>query len=224
MSRLADRLTGLDRAARAAPRVGGLPSLAPSEGREQRWNPVPLLVILLVIVMATVIGGAVLLRRTPGGPAEAPERLAQPHEAGLSAVPSGWVAPAGMATGESQAALIDRAMAQARTGALAEAAGDLRQALAREPLRADLWNNLGVVLVRAGDIGAGVAAFREALAIAPGDAETHRNLAVALDRRGHAVEAARHYRAFLDAASPDHPDRAEVDRRLAERGPRRGTP
>ena len=130
------------------------------------------------------------------------------------------MAPAGTASGDSQAALIDRGVAQARAGALAEAAGDFRQALAHEPRRADLWNNLGVVLVRAGNLGAGLSAFREALALAPRDAETHRNLAVVLDRQGLLVEAARHYRAFLDAAPPDHPDRAEVGRRLAARRPR----
>jgi Tetratricopeptide repeat len=226
VSRLADRLTGLDRAATAAPRVGGLPSLSTGVGRGHGWNLVLVLVILLVVVTGIFIGGAVLLRRTVGPPAEVPGGPGPPHAAGLPrpVFPSGFAALPGTLTGDPQAALIDRGIAEARAGALVEAAGDFRQALTHEPLRADLWNNLGVVLVRAGDLSAGLAAFREALALAPRDAETHRNLAVVLDRRGHTVEAERHYRAFLDAAPPDHPDRREIGRRLAERGPRRGKP
>jgi Tetratricopeptide repeat len=236
VSRLADRLTGLDRAARAGPRVGGLPSLVPGEGRGLWWNPLSLLVILLVIVTGIVIGGGLLLqgrrseiesgpgalRRTPGAAVEAPGRPGPPDVARLPgpALPPALVAATGTPGG--QTALVDRGVARARAGALAEAADDFRQALAHEPSRVDLWNNLGVVLVRAGDVGAGLAAFREALALVPRDAETHRNLAVVLDRQGLVVEAARHYRAFLEAAPPDHPDRAEVGRRLASRGPRRG--
>jgi Flp pilus assembly protein TadD len=168
------------------------------------------LVILLAIVMAMVFGGAFVLR----GPRPA-------IEPGQSVFRP---APPGSPSEELQAAVVDRGIARARAGALVEAEADFRRALAREPDRVDVWNNLGVVLVRAGDLEAGLAAFREALGLAPDDAETHRNLAVVLDRRGRPAEAARHYRAFLAVAPADHPDRAEVGRRLAARGPRRGKP
>jgi hypothetical protein len=240
VSRLADRLTGLDRTARATPGIGGLPSLGAGGGRGRRWNVVSVLVILLVIVVGMFITGGFWLAAprsasvsglsapwTPAGPAGAREPSALPQAAppGSLASPS-LPASRGAADGQSQTltTLRERGVALARAGALVEAAADFRHALAREPWRADLWNNLGVVLVRTGDLGAGVAAFRKAVALAPGDSETHRNLAVALDRRGQAAEAARHYRSFLDAAPSDHPERAAVDRRLAALKPRRDKP
>jgi hypothetical protein len=240
VSRLADRLTRLDRTARPTPRLGGLPSLGSGGGRGRWWNVVSLLVILLVIVVGmfitggfrpvaprwTSVSGWSAPQWTPAGPARGtgPSVLPQAAPPGSLASPSSSTTSRGAADGQSQTTLIERGVALARAGALAEAAAEFRQALAGEPWRADLWNNLGVVLVRTGDLGAGVAAFREAVALAPGDPETHRNLAVALDRRGQAAEAARHYRSFLDVAPSDHPERAAVDRRLAALKPRRGKP
>jgi tetratricopeptide (TPR) repeat protein len=184
--------------------------------------------------MGMLIGGGFwLVGQRPGSVAGWNARRAVPAEPaagpGVPALPEvarrpNVAAPSsgGSAGGQTLITLIDRGVALARAGALAEAAAAFRQALAHEPRRADLWNNLGVVLVRAGELGAGVDPPPEAVTPAPGDAEAHRNLAVALDRRGQSAEAARHYRSFLDAASSDHPERAQVERRLAALRPRWG--
>ena len=60
MSRLADQLTGMDRAGARRPEgVGGIPDLAAS-GEGRRWRPVLVLVIVVGIVMLS--GAAVALR------------------------------------------------------------------------------------------------------------------------------------------------------------------
>lgn len=229
MSRLADRLSGLDRSAPAAPRLGGLPSLDRGEGRGWRWHTTS----LFVIVIGMLAVGAALVVVTTGrtmtwrdgllaapAPSEAvPAGRPVERVASWSETPPPSLPGPIMGERADPGAARDRGMALARAGALDGAAAAFREAIAREPRRGDLWNNLGVVLVRGGDLRGGVAAFREALALGPADAGTHRNLAIALDRQGRRGEAARHYRAFIEAAPPDHPDRAEVARRLADPGP-----
>lgn len=226
MSRLADRLSGLDRSAPAALRLGGLPSLAPGEGRGWRWNTTGLLVIvggMLAVGAALVVvtTGRTMTGRDDSFAAPAPRAAVRPDPS-IDRTASGAdrPSPPGPIMGEpvDGGAAGARGMALARAGALGGAVAAFREAIAREPGRGDLWNNLGVVLVRGGDLRGGVAAFREALVLGPADAGAHRNLAIALDRQGLPGQAERHYRAFLDAAPPDHPDRAEVLRRLATAG------
>lgn len=216
MSRLADRLSGLDRTARSAERLGGLPGLG-TRARGGRWIGVLLFAIVLGMLIAG--GAAVLVTRESARFAGLGKRESAP----APAVPA---APAHAPRREDRAVTgqeppgtpESRGLALARGGALDDAAAAFRRALARDPRRPDVWNNLGVVLIRAGDKDGGLAAFREALALAPTDPEANRNLAVALDRRGELGEARRHYRAFLAAAPPDHPDREEVARRVAALG------
>jgi tetratricopeptide (TPR) repeat protein len=243
VSRLADRLSGLDRPARTRQSLGRLPFRG-GRRRVGRWNGFALLVILF----GMLIGSAAILWMSGRGkvvetrsPATVPSRAAAiagdepsaepaPERKELHrAVRETAAAPLrdralGTSAEEPVASIIERAVALARAGTLGGAATLFRQALALEPRRADLWNDLGVILVRSGDLPAGIAAFREALALRPADPEAHRNLAVALERRGQAGAAIRHYQAFLDSAGPEHPDRAEVGRRLAAIGPRRVRP
>jgi len=109
----------------------------------------------------------------------------------------------------------------AQRGELDQAAAAFRRAVEVDPMDAEAWDSLGVVLVRAGDEARGVEAFRRALRVMPGHPEAHRNLAVVLDRQGRGAEAARHYRAFLAKSPADSPDRATIMARLEEMSARR---
>jgi Flp pilus assembly protein TadD len=107
-----------------------------------------------------------------------------------------------------------RAREVASLGLLEEAERLLERAIAIAAHDALIWNDLGVIRVRRGEIRRGIEAFERGLALDAGSAEIHRNLGVALDRVGRPGKAATHYRAFLVLA-PEHPDRALVERRLA---------
>jgi Flp pilus assembly protein TadD len=85
-----------------------------------------------------------------------------------------------------------------------------------DPQRADGWSDLGVVLIRQGELAAGIEALTRAVGLRPESAEARRNLGVALDRQGKERQAARHYRAFVALTPEGRPERREVERRLAE--------
>ena len=78
-----------------------------------------------------------------------------------------------------------------------QASERFRQAVEIDPAFAAAWNNLGVVLAELGEHNDGVAALRKALDFDAGYADAHYNLADALEQLGRAVEAKRHWQAYL---------------------------
>ena len=203
MSRLADILSGMDRPGARRGAVGGIPGLSQPDPPRRRWRPI----VSLVMLAAMVALAAALLARSqssapPTKPSPAPVRA-------IDAAPRPPATP-------SATALVRRGLEAAQAGAAGDAARLFREALDLDPSDAETWNSLGVVLARQGETSAATEAFGRALAIAPSHAEAHRNLAVVLDRRGRLAEAATHYRAFLAHGGAGHPDRAGVERRLAE--------
>ena len=98
-------------------------------------------------------------------------------------------------------------------GSFARAEELLQRAVALDPADASAWSDLGVILVRRGQLPRGIEAIQRSLALDPQNAEAHRNLAVALEQDGQTLGAAAHYRAFL-ALAPGHPDRAQIEQRL----------
>ena len=206
MSRLADQLMGMDRAAtRRSEGVGGIPHLTASGEAERRWRPLLVLAIVVGIVMLS--GAAVALRprnTVMSPPAPAASGLRQPQ----SGPP--------ITTPERFEDLVRRGMQAAREGDRAAAIGFLQRALELRPADAETWNTLGVVMVREGDAVRGAGAFSKALRLRPNYAEAHRNLAVVLDRQGRTNEAAAHYRAFLSLSPENDTARDDVRRRLTE--------
>jgi tetratricopeptide (TPR) repeat protein len=199
MSRLYETLTAIER---SAPRVLARMDLP---GAGAPWHASRLRFVIVVcatVVVAGAVGLAVVARSPSTPPSRAPQAVA-------ASVPS-------EAPGASE--LRERARRAAAIGSLAEAQALFERALALDRDDAQNWNDLGVVLVRLGQRGRGIEAFEQGLAVDSKHAETHRNLAVALDQDGQARKAASHYRAFLDLA-PRHPERAEIERRLASLGP-----
>ena len=206
MSRLAERLMGVDQGTDRPEGLGGIPNLTPGTPRRLNWSPAVLLVILLVM---SLLVGALLLRPRNPAPPPAPPRIA----VAAAPAPSPPIAPA--TPGPAQA-LLDQGLVAAQQGALAEAATLFRRALEVDRGNAEAWNSLGVVLVLEGETGPGLEAFRKAVGAKPQHAEAHRNLAVGLDREGQSAEAVIHYRAFLRLAAAGHPAREDVRLRLAQ--------
>jgi Flp pilus assembly protein TadD len=203
MSRLADMLSRMDRAARPAG-PGEVPRLTDPEPSTAKWQRG----VMLVAVVALLTAGAAAMLR--------------PRSVAVTAV----VTPLPTQRAQSHAAaderfvtLLGEGLEAAKRGALGESAGLLRKALELNPADAGAWNSLGVVLVGQGETGRGVDAFSHALRLNPNHAEAHRNLAVALDREGRSGEAVAHYRDFLRLATADHPARDEVRRRVVEVSP-----
>lgn len=206
MSRLFDRLAGLDRGHARPAGMGGISIPAPSWGRRGPWRLVGYLVILLAMVAAL---GVVSVR---------PLKLAAVPVGSLPAAP---FPPMDEIPAEPRAAvpaLLAQGLEAAQRGELADAEGYFRRAVEQDAGDAEAWNSLGVVLVRQGEPARGVAALRKALRLQPSHIEAHRNLGVALDRQGRAGEAAQHYRTFLSLTSDAHPGRGDVRRRLLELG------
>ena len=181
---------------------------------------------LVILAAMGAIAMAAYMRPHPGTvPMEtAPTPLlAAPVASQQPVPPAGPVKPSGRREAEAGVrALLTQGAAAVERGALAEAAGLLRQATELAPSDPDAWNGLGVALVRFGDVTAGVEALRRAVRLRPTHAEAERNLGVVLDRQGKSGEAAAHYRAFLDLATDGHPARNEVRRRLGEIASRKG--
>jgi len=203
VSRLADILSGLDRPGARRGAVGGIPGLAQPDRRPRRWRPI---VSLVMLAAMAALAAALLV------PFQSSAPPAKPSPAPVRALdPAPRPAPAASAS-----ALVRRGLEAAQAGAAGEAARLFREALDLDPSDAETWNRLGVVFARQGETSSATEAFGRAIAITPSHAEAHRNLAVVLDRRGRAAEAATHYRAFLAHGGASHPDRAGVERRLAE--------
>jgi len=203
MSLLADKLMGMDRGGRRPEGVGGIPRLT-VPGR-RGWRPAMVLVIVGSIVIT--LGTAFTMFR-PRNVTSSISRVPAP----VVSVPA--VPP--VATNERFLATVRQGLEAAREGNLPQAAGLLRRALEQKPTDADVWNNLGVVLVRQGESSRGIDAFRQALRFKPNHAEAHRNLAVVLDRQGRTRDAVAHYRAFLGSSVDGETGREDVLRRLAE--------
>lgn len=214
MSRLADRLMGMDERRAPRPGLGGIPHLGESAEPRRQWLIVGTLVIL--VLMGILATGIVL----------------RPHPiSSRSAVaPVGTATAADIAVAETPRAssLADRVARLTREGTEAAQSGQMhaaaiafRKAVDLDPTDAEVWNRLGVVLIRAEDVGKGIECFRRALRAVPGHSEAHRNLAVALDRQGRVAEATRHYRAYLSQKGSDGSERAQVLARLGELGARR---
>ena len=209
MSRLFDRLAGLDRGRARPAGMGNLSILEPSRGRRGPWRLIGSLVILSGMVATLVVVSV---------------RSSKP-----AAVPVGFLAsPPSAAIAETESPveplratvspLLAQGLEAAQRGELADAEGYFRRAVAQDAGDAEAWNSLGVVLVRQGEQAQGVEALRKALRMQPSHIEAHRNLGVALDRQGRAGEAAEHYRFFLSLTTDAHPGRGEVRRRLLELG------
>ena len=207
MSRLFDRLAGLDRGRARPTGMGGISLPAASRGRRGPWRLLGSLVILLCMVAilaavsvrpqkpAAVLAGAF----NPAPPAFISETPAEPPRAAVSP-------------------LLAQGLEAAQRGELADAEGYFRRAVAQDAGDAEAWKSLGVVLVRQGEQAQGVEALRKALRLQPSHIEAHRNLGATLDRQGRAGEAAQHYRSFLSLTPDAHPGRGDVRRRLLELG------
>ena len=208
MSRLADRLSGMDRGVARPVGMGGIPGLAASRTGSRKWRKVPYLVMLAGMAAVAAVFSLRAQSSTPSSPP--PPAIAKPA---APVTPRPEPAPS--------VDLARRGVEAARSGAVGEAVDAFRKALAANDRDAGTWNNLGVVLVRQGSWAEAIEAFRRAVKLEPGHAEAQRNLAVALDRRGRPTEAAPHYRAFMASAPATHPDRDRARARLAEIEPRR---
>jgi tetratricopeptide (TPR) repeat protein len=82
-------------------------------------------------------------------------------------------------------------------GRIAEATGQLEQAIRLNAADAEAHNNLAQALQRMGKPDDAVAHYREAARLAPNNDQIHLNLASALQDRGDFDEAIRHYRAAV---------------------------
>jgi len=217
MSRLADRLAGLDRIAPRYLRASRVPDATGWAAPRRQWRLLGPLVILVGLMGAV---GVIMLVR-PAGTAPA-----SPAPAALLPAPAPFEpqAPPPAPAADRFQLLLREGTEAARGGRVTEAARLLLEALALDERHPGAWNNLGVALTRQGESAQGIEAFRRALRLDAAHAEARRNLAVVLDRRGQPAEAARHYRAYLSLGAGDDPGRAEVSRRLVELGPGRGAP
>ena len=208
MSRLADRLSRIDKAVVGPSGMGAIPRLASRRMSVRNWRRGLLFAIvggMLVAGMAVTMWPAKVAVTTPGASPPAP------------AISSSELPARPPSDGRFEA-LVHRAHDAARAGSLADAIASFREALRIRPDAADVWSDLGVVLVGRGDIDLGIEALRRALRADPNLAGAHRNLAVALDRRGQLGEALAHYQAFLALAPRGDRARDEVTRRVAEVG------
>jgi Flp pilus assembly protein TadD len=96
----------------------------------------------------------------------------------------------------------------------------LRQALRINPANVESLTNLGMIYLLAGRHDEAQEALQAAVRLAPTLAEAHYHLGLLWERRGHRDSAERHYRRFLEAASPQHGTlAAQVRERLDAAGP-----
>jgi cytochrome c-type biogenesis protein CcmH/NrfG len=206
VSRLADRLAGLDRdRPRPAVAVGEVPRFTAPPAARAFWRRPGLLVIVVCMAatpLAMVVGSSRSMQPTAGS-----------RKSLVSDVVSPAAGTAHLTRLEDDRRLGLRAAAD---GSLEEAARLLTRVVARDAADAQAWNALGVTLIRQGDLPAGARALTRAVSADPRLAEAHLNLAVALDRQGKRGEATQHYRSFLDRADSPHPRRDQARQRLAE--------
>ena len=219
MSRLADILMGMDERRASRPGLGGIAHLGESAEPRRQWRIVG---TFAIVVLMGILTAAVVLRPQPHASRPAQAALRAPVAATAPTTPAEPpAAPQAAPSSERFASLMSDGQESAQSGDFDKAALAFRRAAELKPGEALAWNNLGVVLTRAGEETRAFEAFQQALKAAPGDPEAHRNLAVALDRRGRAAEAVRHYRAFVSKSAGDTPERAQVLARLEELGARR---
>src|SRR5262249_4457558 len=113
----------------------------------------------------------------------------------------------------SQRGFVGSARTAAEHGASPEG-GLLDKPLQPEPTDAEIWNRLGMVLVRQGETARGVEAFRKALQLDPDHPEAHGQLAAVLSDHGRSADAAAHYERFLHLTDPSRngarPQAAEI--------------
>lgn len=112
-----------------------------------------------------------------------------------------------------------------RDGAAALAAGDLATAEARiavaleyNPRFVEAWVNLGLVELRRGNFAVARKHLLHARDLNPDLPAPHHALGVLADKEGHVTEAERHYRAALRVDPGFGAARANLARRLFERG------
>lgn len=194
MSRLIEILQKMDRRASRAFPISGILNLSDSEDPRKYRRAVAAVVVLLIVV---VLSAGALLRVQ-------------------WATPPATRAPVSRrAEGEVFRTQLRQGLDAAQRGAFQEAVQRFERALELNATSVEVWNDLGVVLIRQGDLAGGVRALRRALELNASHAEAHRNLAVALEHQGDPAEAAEHYERFLSLSPENHPDRAEIRRRLA---------
>jgi tetratricopeptide (TPR) repeat protein len=104
-------------------------------------------------------------------------------------------------------ALLARAVAHHRQGALAEAAGLYQEVLRHHPAQPDALHLLGVLVGQAGQAEVGIALIRQALAVRPRAAEYHGNLANLLQTLGQLEPAV----ASAERATALDPDQAGLE-------------
>lgn len=80
-----------------------------------------------------------------------------------------------------------------------------RDTLAKNPDAWEVYNNLGVLLMRAGKVDEAMRQYEQALRINPDCAEAHFNLGNSLQQAGRVEDAIEHYRRAL-RANPDYPE------------------
>jgi tetratricopeptide repeat protein len=214
VSRLADRLMGMDERRATRPGLGGIPHLGESAEPRRQWLIVGTLVIL---VLMGIFATGIVLRPHP----ISSRSVVAPIGTATAADTAATQTPRAVSVADRVARLTREGTEAAQGGQMDEAAIAFRKAADLDPTDAEAWNSLGVLLVRTGDAGKGIECFRRALRAAPGHSEAHRNLAVALDRQGRVAEATRHYRAFLSQKGAGGSERAQVLARLEELGARR---
>jgi hypothetical protein len=214
VSRLADRLMGMDERRAPRPGLGGIPHLGESAEPRRQWLIVGTLVTL---VLMGIFATGIVLRPHP----ISSRSVVEPVRVATAADAAGSEAPRAASVADRVARLVREGTDAAQNGRMDEATTAFRKATDLDPTHAEAWNSLGVVFVRAGDTGKGIECFRRALRAVPDHSEAHRNLAVALDRQGRMAEAMRHYRAFLSQKGAGGPERAQVLARLEELGARR---
>lgn len=91
-----------------------------------------------------------------------------------------------------------------------------RQAIATQPSRADVHDNLGTCLFVMGDRAGGIAEFRLSLQLDPWSPGTHFNLAQALYLDGHSDESIREAEAALRWADPMSNEAKRIEAFLAD--------
>lgn len=94
-------------------------------------------------------------------------------------------------------ALADRAQRAAEAGRIDQAETLYRESVATDPKVFMAWNNLGELLLRAGEHADAVLAFREAAQLQPTDPRPLFNVGLTYSRAGWAEESLQAYRAAL---------------------------
>lgn len=118
----------------------------------------------------------------------------------LADQPANAAAREGLAALQADLQAKNTAMARHRQGALADARRGYEAILARRPRYPEILNNLGVLLLQAGDPAGAAEVLRRAVAAKPGLASASSNLGAALKRQGRLPEAIAAYRRAIAAA------------------------